>query len=161
MQRILIIGRMASGKSTFAERLGRKLGLPVYHLDSFYWKPGWVRPGSQEVWIETVKSLLERDSWIIDGNYGNTLQMRMQRADTIIVFAYPAVLCLWRSLKRLFTSGDRPFDKAAGVKERISWKLFAQILKYDLSATLNKVDKYRTTQQVLVVRNDQDAQELL
>ena len=40
-RRVLVDGMMGSGKSTFARALSAKTGLPLIHLDSHYWKPGW------------------------------------------------------------------------------------------------------------------------
>ena len=37
-QRILIVGCPGSGKTTFALRLAEKTGLPLFHLDSVYWR---------------------------------------------------------------------------------------------------------------------------
>ena len=42
MKRIMIIGSGGSGKSTFSSKLSEVLGLPLYHLDAYYWKPGWI-----------------------------------------------------------------------------------------------------------------------
>ncbi len=40
--KIMVIGSSGSGKSTFSRKLGEILSLPVYHLDLYYWKPGWI-----------------------------------------------------------------------------------------------------------------------
>lgn len=46
MQRVMIIGQPASGKSTLARQMGDLTGLPVFHIDHIHWKPEWVaRPG--------------------------------------------------------------------------------------------------------------------
>lgn len=67
--RIAIIGYSGSGKSTLAAQLGQKLQVPVLHLDSVHWLPGWVeRPREEEKQI--VRAFLdEHDAWVIDGNY--------------------------------------------------------------------------------------------
>lgn len=44
MERILVLGPCGAGKSTLAAQLGKRLDLPVIHLDSEYWRPGWVEP---------------------------------------------------------------------------------------------------------------------
>ncbi|CAN5686044.1 hypothetical protein BH24CHL4_BH24CHL4_24990 [soil metagenome] len=44
MQRVTIVGSAGLGKSTLARRLGTLLDLPVAHLDTLYWQPGWAQP---------------------------------------------------------------------------------------------------------------------
>jgi len=41
--RISIIGNAGGGKSLFALRIGRALGIPVRVLDDVQWQPGWTR----------------------------------------------------------------------------------------------------------------------
>src|SRR5688572_20555021 len=74
MKRIALIGNGGSGKSTVARQLGVLLGLPVYHLDALLWKPGWV-PTTDEESIPLQRDLVARESWIIDGNYGSTMDI--------------------------------------------------------------------------------------
>ena len=40
-QRIVVVGCSGSGKSTMARELGRRLALPVVHLDVLHYLPGW------------------------------------------------------------------------------------------------------------------------
>lgn len=42
MQRVMIIGQPGSGKSTLAREMGKHTGLPVVHIDTIHWQPGWV-----------------------------------------------------------------------------------------------------------------------
>ncbi len=42
MKRLAIVGCAGAGKSTLARLLGQILGLPVFHLDALFWRPGWV-----------------------------------------------------------------------------------------------------------------------
>jgi hypothetical protein len=79
--RVHVDGMMGSGKSAFARALAARTGLPVIHLDLHYWKPGWVRPSDDE-WRERQRTLLAGAAWIIDGNYNETLPLRLERADT-------------------------------------------------------------------------------
>ena len=82
-RRVLVDGMMGSGKSTFARTLGATTGLPVIHLDLHYWRPGWVRPTDDD-WREQQRSLLSGDAWIVDGNYNETLPLRLERAETVV-----------------------------------------------------------------------------
>jgi adenylate kinase family enzyme len=98
-RRVLVDGMMGSGKSTFARTLAAKTGLPVIHLDVHYWKAGWTRPSHDE-WSERQRALLARDAWIIDGNYKETLALRLERAQTIVLLDTPWWLCASRSFLR-------------------------------------------------------------
>jgi adenylate kinase family enzyme len=76
MRRVLVIGSGGAGKSTFATRLAQLTGLPLFHLDALYWKPGWVET-PKEVWSRTMGQLIAGARWVMDGNYGGTLEQRL------------------------------------------------------------------------------------
>ena len=125
MRRVLVIGSGGSGKSTVAARLGELLELEVNHLDKFYWRAGWVEPARDE-WIKTVTELMDKDSWVMDGNYSGTLELRLRKCDTIVFLDLPRVLCLWRIVKRflIYRNGNRP-DVAEGCPENSISNLLA------------------------------------
>ena len=87
-RRVIVTGLAGSGKSTFALALAAKTGLPVIHLDLQFWKPGWVAPSETE-WRERQWSVLGGDAWIADGNYHETLDLRLERADTVVFLDMP------------------------------------------------------------------------
>lgn len=93
MQRIALIGSPGAGKATLARCLGQALGLPVYHLDALYWKPGW-EPTPRAEWRELQLRLVAGDRWLIDGNYGGTMAIRLTAADTVICLDLPRWVCL-------------------------------------------------------------------
>jgi adenylate kinase family enzyme len=130
MRRVLVIGSGGSGKSTVSAKLGELLNLEVNHLDKFFWSPGWVEPARDE-WIKTVTELADRDSWIMDGNYSGTLELRLQKADTIVFLDLPRVLCLWRIMKRffLYRNGTRP-DMAEGCRESLNLEFVEWVWNY-------------------------------
>jgi adenylate kinase family enzyme len=101
MQRILIIGPCGSGKSTLARELGPKLRLPVFHMDQLNWKPGWVESSKDEI-RERLAAITTTDCWLIDGNYGGTLEPRLERADIVLYLDYPIRLCVTRLLRRIW-----------------------------------------------------------
>jgi adenylate kinase family enzyme len=100
-RRVLVTGMAGSGKSTFVLALAAKTGLPVVHLDLHFWKPGWVAPSETE-WREKQRRVLANDAWIADGNYAETLAVRLERADTLVVLDMPWWLCAGRALVRGF-----------------------------------------------------------
>jgi adenylate kinase family enzyme len=88
MQRIAVVGSGGAGKSTFARQLGERTAIPVIHLDRHFWKPECVETPRHE-WREVQRGLLAGETWIVDGNYGATFDVRFSRADTVIVLALP------------------------------------------------------------------------
>jgi adenylate kinase family enzyme len=118
--RVLVDGMMGSGKSTFARALATRTGLPVIHLDIHYWKPGWVRPTDDE-WRERQRTLLAGEAWIIDGNYKETLPLRLERAQTVVFLDTPWWLCATRAFVRgLRTSvGEMPEGCVDSVTRRL------------------------------------------
>jgi adenylate kinase family enzyme len=119
MRKVLVIGSGGAGKSTFARRLGALRGSEVIHLDALYWNPGWVET-PKDVWAERVAALVERDAWIMDGNYSGTLDIRLKACDAVVFLDMPRLLCLWRVLQRalMYRTRSRP-DMAAGCPEKL------------------------------------------
>ena len=93
MQRIIIIGCPGSGKSRLSRALHNKTGIPLYHLDMMYWNADKTTV-EKSVFLERLSAVLKKDEWIIDGNYGSTMELRMAACDTVIFLDYPLEVCL-------------------------------------------------------------------
>ena len=93
MQRILVIGCPGSGKSYFSKKLAEKTCLPLCHLDMLFWNCDRTTV-SREVFLERLCKVLEKDAWIIDGNYSFSMEMRFERCDTVFFFDLPTEVCL-------------------------------------------------------------------
>ena len=93
MQRIIVIGCPGSGKSRLSRALHNKTGIPLYHLDMMYWNADKTTV-EKSVFLERLSAVLEKDAWIIDGNYGSTMELRMAACDTVIFLDYPLEVCL-------------------------------------------------------------------
>jgi adenylate kinase family enzyme len=93
MKRVIVIGCPGSGKSTLARALHNKTGIPLYHLDMMYWNADKTKV-EKSVFLERLSSVLENDEWIIDGNYGSTMDVRMAACDTVIFLDYPSDICV-------------------------------------------------------------------
>ena len=130
MRKVLVIGSGGAGKSTFARRLGELIEVEVIHLDSIYWSPGWVEMPKAE-WQRAVENLLNRNVWIMDGNYSGTLEMRFEACDTVVFLDMSRLLCLWRVLKRavLYRDERRP-DITEGCPERLNWEFIRWVWQY-------------------------------
>ncbi len=93
MKRVIVIGCPGSGKSTVSRALHNKTGIPLYHLDMMYWNADKTTV-EKRVFLERLSVVLEKDEWIIDGNYGSTMELRMAACDTVIFLDYPLDVCL-------------------------------------------------------------------
>ena len=126
MQRILVIGPSGSGKSTFSLKLGAITGLPVVHIDQFYWGAGWV-PVPAALYRQRMRDAVASERWIMDGNSPNTLDLRLPRADHVILFNRSRLACLARIARRIVrTYGKVRPDMAEGCPEKFD----REFLKY-------------------------------
>lgn len=92
-RKILIVGCGGAGKSTLAVALGKKLALPVVHLDKLWWKPGW-QSRTESEFDALLLPELEKPSWIIEGNFARTFARRLEHAELCIFLDYPTELCI-------------------------------------------------------------------
>ena len=131
LERVLIIGPCGAGKSTVSHELAARLGLPLVHMDQLNWQPGWVDAGN-----ERLRGLLAvevaKERWLIEGNYGSTLAMRLERADTVVYLDYPIPLCLWRLMKRIISyhGRTRP-DMPENCPERFDGEFLIYVLRWN------------------------------
>lgn len=104
-KKIMIIGSPGSGKSTFARKLRDKSGLPLFYLDMIKHKPDRTEILREEFNIKLAE-IIKMPEWIIDGNYQRTLEVRMEKADTIILFELPTEVCLDGAKARIGTQRE-------------------------------------------------------
>lgn len=164
MQKILIIGSGGAGKSTLARELAKILNLDIIHLDAFYWQPGWVETAKDE-WQTMVQDLIKRESWIMDGNYSHTLDLRLPTADTVIFLDFPRLLCLLRVVQRRwqYAGKSRP-DMASGCLERLTWDFLKFVWSYPVTRRPNilaRLSNLAPNQQLFILHNPKEVKEFL
>lgn len=164
MQRVLVIGAGGAGKSTFAARLGQRTGLPVIHLDREYWQPGWIEP-SREAWKATVAQLIAGERWILDGNFGGSMDVRLQACDTVVVLDMRRLTCMRRVLmRRLRHRGSARPDMTPGCNEKLSLDFLWWIWTYPARrrpAVLQRLQALRSDQAAVVLRSDAEVERFL
>ncbi len=92
-RRVMVIGCPGGGKSTFSRALHAATGLPLHHLDMLYWNSDRTTV-SREMFLSRLQTVLGTDCWIIDGNYGSTMEQRMEACDVVFFLDYPVEVCL-------------------------------------------------------------------
>jgi adenylate kinase family enzyme len=164
MKKVLVIGSGGAGKSTFAARLAARTGLPLIHLDAVYWRPGWVET-PKDAWRQSVERLVSEEAWLMDGNFGGTLELRLAACDTVIFLDLPRALCLWRVLLRRlrFLGRTRP-DMSPGCPERLTWEFLQWIWTYPSARRpklLARLEALRGEKNVVVLRSRREVEAFL
>lgn len=100
MKKIIVIGCPGAGKSTFSRKLKKKIHVPLYYMDQL-WHNQDHTTITQEELKKQLNHIFDTESWIIDGNYISTLEMRIKACDTIFLLDYPVELCLKSAKERI------------------------------------------------------------
>lgn len=162
-RRIIVVGSCGSGKSTLCRQIGKITGLKVIHLDRLYWKPGWI-PLADEDFKNLHKKILEKENWIIDGNYAGSLSIRLEKADTVIFLDVNRYLCVYRVLKRWlqYRGKSRP-DMTAGCFEKMDWEFLKFTWDFPNHTRKNVYDEIRKSSHLtkIILRNNRERKRFL
>ena len=159
MKKVIVIGCPGSGKTTFAEKLNKRTGLPLFHLDAIWHKPDRTHI-SREEYDERLAEILELEEWIIDGNYSRTLEVRMQACDTIFLFDLPTEVCIQGATDRL---GKARYD-VPWIDTELDPKFKKEIEEFPektLPRIYELLEKYKENRQVVIFKSRMQADEYL
>ena len=84
----------------FEEKLQQCSGLPLYYLDAIWHKPDKTHIPREE-FDERIKEIFKTDKWIIDGNYGRTIEMRIRECDSVFLFDLSTEICIQGATERI------------------------------------------------------------
>ena len=157
MKKIIVIGCPGSGKTTFAEKLNKRTGLPLFHLDAIWHKPDRTHI-SREEYDQRLAEILEVEEWIIDGNYSRTLEVRMQASDTIFLFDLPTEVCIQGATDRL---GKARYD-VPWIDTELDPKFKQEIEEFPektLPRIYELLEKYKENRQVVIFKSRRQADE--
>lgn len=155
MKKILVIGNSGSGKSTFARKLHRATGLPLFHLDLVWHLPDKTNI-SREEFDTRLEEILALKEWIIDGNYQRTLQRRITACDTIFLLDYPVEVCLAGVAERIGKERpDMPWQETEFDPEFRQWIL--DFPNTQLPDIYRLLDQYRDQKQIIIFTSREEA----
>ena len=159
MKKAIIIGCPGSGKTTFAEKLRDKTGLPLFHLDAIWHKPDKTHIPREE-FDERLSEILALDTWIIDGNYSRTVERRISACDTVFLFDLPTEVCLAGAVARLGKQRcDMPWiDTELDPKFR---KEIENFRSENLPTVYALIDKYKEDKTIVIFKSREEADEFL
>ena len=159
MKKVIVIGCPGSGKTTFAEKLNKRTGLPLFYLDAIWHKPDRTHI-SREEYDQRLAEILELEEWIIDGNYSRTLEVRMQASDTIFLFDLPTEVCIQGATDRL---GKARYD-VPWIDTELDPKFKQEIEEFPektLPRIYELLDKYKENKKVVIFKSRMQADEYL
>ena len=158
-KRIMVIGSPGSGKSTFSTKLAKITGLKLIHLDKEFWNNGWIET-AREDWVKKQKCLISGDKWIVDGNYGGTMDIRLEKADTVICFELSKAVCLLSYFKRVITNVNkvRP-DMPEGCPEKFDFEFMKYIWNFPKTSGQRNIDRLEISRdkKIIVFKNRREA----
>lgn len=158
MKKAIIIGCPGSGKSTFARALAKKTGLPLTHLDMLYWNADKTTV-TKEVFDERLRDAMAGETWIIDGNYSRTMELRLKECDTVFFLDYPVEVCLEGIRERR----GKPRPDMPWVEEKDDEELIAFIKDFKNESRpkiLALLEKYKD-KDIFIFKNREEAEEHL
>jgi adenylate kinase family enzyme len=91
-KKILILGDAGRGKSTFAKRLSKKISLPHYSTDDFFWKIKFTVPNDKEKSVEEISHVYDKNEWIVEGGTRRLIQKGLEKSDVIYLLKFENII---------------------------------------------------------------------
>ncbi len=159
MKKIIVIGCPGAGKSTFSRALADVTGIELYHLDLIWHKPDRTNIPRDE-FDAKLNDIMAKESWIIDGNYGRTLEMRLKKCDTVFLLDFPLEVCLTGAMSRV----GKKRDDMPWIEEELSDDFKQWIMDFpekQLPMIHDLLDKYGENKNVVVLKSRHQAESCL
>lgn len=107
--KINVIGSSGSGKSTFSARLAKELDIEHIEMDSIFWGENWYFPSDEE-FLADLSQAINKDRWVLDGNYSRSNALKWADVDTIIWIDFSFSRTLYqsftRAIKRIYSGKE-------------------------------------------------------
>ncbi len=127
--RISIVGGAGTGKTTLSNLLSKKYNLPVTHIDGIHHLKNWqVRDKAERDKI--ILDIVEKEKWIIDGTYKDTIKQRLEKSDLIIWLDYSTFAQIKGILKRFLKNPGKEKTEIPGCNERLDLEFLKYVVNY-------------------------------
>lgn len=158
MRKIIVIGSPGAGKSTFSRQLRDITDLPLYYLDMINHKADKTTIEREE-FDRQLSEILSADNWIIDGNYQRTIEMRLEKCDTVFLLDFPLDVCLSGAASRV----GKKREDMPWVEEELDEDFRQWIVDFPnekLPEIYQMLDKY-SGKNIVIFKSRQEADEYL
>ncbi len=151
MNKIIVIGSPGSGKSVFSKKLKDVTNIPLYHLDMLYHNEDGTHITKEELEKKLIE-IFKKDSWIIDGNYQRTIEMRLKECDTVFLLDFPTEVCIEGAESRI---GNKR-DDLPWVEEKLDENFKQAIMDFSrkkLPQIYELLDRYRNNINIIIFKS--------
>lgn len=159
MDKVIVIGCPGSGKTTFAEKLQKCTGLPLFYLDAIWHKPDKTHILREE-FDARIQEIFETSQWIIDGNYNRTIEIRLKECDTVFLFDLPTELCV-RGARERVGKGRYDLPWIEQELDPMFEEFIKEFSKKSLPKIYNLIEKYKLEKEIVVFKSREEADEYL
>ena len=160
MKKVIVIGCPGSGKSTFSRALHNITKIPLFHLDMMYWNADRTEV-ENIIFLKRLENVIQKDEWIIDGNYASTIELRLQACDTVIFLDYPLEVCLSGiSERRGKKRADMPWVESENEEDEELMELVRNYNTKNRPEVMRLLEKY-SNREIYIFKSREEAQEFL
>ncbi|WEV44967.1 AAA family ATPase [Streptococcaceae bacterium ESL0687] len=163
--KLVLLGPPGSGKSTLARELEESLKIPTLYLDSIWHKTDYSKEAELFFHSQQEAFIKEHDSWLIDGNYLKTLDLRLKDADLVIVLTCPRYKRMFRIIRRSFrfrkSKATRP-DMPENFREKFDLE-YLEFLKisFNYDKKLSQALAENNLKNPIIISNSADKEALM
>lgn len=91
-KKILILGDAGRGKTTFAEKLSKKVSIPLHSTDDFYYKIKYTELNDKEKSVEEIGRIYSQSEWIVEGSTRRLAQGGLEKSDIIYLLGFKHII---------------------------------------------------------------------
>ncbi|MGH2583303.1 MAG: hypothetical protein ACRDJE_00135 [Dehalococcoidia bacterium] len=117
VRRVHITGGQGSGKTTLARRIGARLGVPVYDLDSVWWDARTGAERSLDERLALAQRLAAQPGWVTEVTPLGWTDPLFRVADLIVWMDVPWRVAVWRMVGRHIRAGLAGNNRHPGLRK--------------------------------------------
>jgi|SRR3989344_452925 len=104
LNKILIVGDAARGKSALASKISSKLGVQHYSTDDFLYEIKFTKYRDEQEAVNNISKVFKNEKWIVEGTTKKLYKFGLESSDIIIHLRHRNIPIQWLHLiKRSFS----------------------------------------------------------